>query len=119
MPSSTIEGRAPMSSQAKPIMAFSLTGIQRALIAGLLLECLGFTLSAPAFFTAANLFEILRFSVELGLLAGVLTPVLITGGIDLSVGSTIGRVSALFGPVSHDFHVSVPISRGLGLCVGF
>jgi rhamnose transport system permease protein len=98
--------------------AFRLTGIQRALFAGLLLECLAFALSAPAFFTATNLIEILRFSVELGLLAVALTPVLITGGIDLSVGSTIGLVSVIFGLVSHDFHFSVPISIAIGLLTG-
>jgi rhamnose transport system permease protein len=107
-----------MSSQAKMMTAFRLTGIQRALIAGLLLECLGFALSAPAFFTAANLIEILRFSVELGLLAVALTPVLITGGIDLSVGSTIGLVSIIFGVVSHDFHFSITISIAIGLLAG-
>jgi rhamnose transport system permease protein len=97
---------------------FRLTGIQRALLAGLFFECLAFGLSAPAFFTAGNLFEILRFSVELGLLAVALTPVLITGGIDLSVGSTIGLVSVIFGLSSHDLHFSIPVSIAIGLLVG-
>ena len=42
------------------------------------------------FFTLANFFEVVRLSVELGLLALALTPIVITGGIDLSVGSIMG-----------------------------
>ena len=105
----------PLPSDATP--GFGLTGMQRALLAGLFVECLIFSLSAPAFFTAGNLLEILRFSVELGLLAVALTPVLITGGIDLSVGSTIGLVSVIFGLASHDLHCSIAASIAIGLLV--
>ena len=42
------------------------------------------------FFTLANFFEVVRLSVELGLLALAMTPIMITGGIDLSVGSDHG-----------------------------
>ena len=38
-----------------------------------------------------------RFSVELGLLALALTPVIVTGGIDLSVGSMMGLAAVVFG----------------------
>ncbi len=60
------------------------------LLLALLAEAAVFSAIAPGFFTWANLFEILRFSVELGLLAVALTPIIIAGGIDLSVGSIIG-----------------------------
>ena len=106
----------PLQHRAMP--AFRITGTQGALLTGLFVECLIFALSAPAFFTSTNLFEILRFSVELGLLATALTPVLITGGIDLSVGSTIGLVSVIFGLVSHDLHCSIPVSIAIGLLIG-
>ena len=49
-----------------------------------------FSAVAPNFFTLGNFFEITRFSVELGLLAVALTPVIVAGGIDLSVGSMMG-----------------------------
>ncbi|MBS1799182.1 MAG: substrate-binding domain-containing protein [Acidobacteria bacterium] len=107
-----------MPSSHKGAPSFRLTGIQCALLAGLFIECLIFAVSSPAFFTATNLFEILRFSVELGLLAAALTPVLITGGIDLSVGSTIGLVSVIFGLASHDLHCSIPVSIAIGLLIG-
>ena len=37
---------------------------------------------AQNFFTLANFFEVVRLSVELGLLALAMTPIIITGGID-------------------------------------
>ena len=49
------------------------------------------------FLTAANAFEITRLSVEMGLLALALTPVIITGGIDLSVGSMMGLAAVVLG----------------------
>ena len=44
-----------------------------------------------------NFFEVTRFSVELGLLAVALTPVIISGGIDLSVGAMLGLAAVVFG----------------------
>ena len=58
------------------------------LLLALIAEIFLFSLVAPRFLVWTNLIEVLRFSVELGLLTIALTPVLITGGIDLSVGST-------------------------------
>src|SRR5437879_1429292 len=60
------------------------------LLIALLAEIAVFAVVAPNFFSAANFFEVTRFSVELGLIAVALTPVIITGGIDLSVGSMMG-----------------------------
>ncbi len=101
----------PTSSQHKSISTLRLTAIQRTLIVALFVESVVFTFFAPSFFTSANLFEILRFSVELGLLAVALTPVLISGGIDLSVGSTIGLVAVIFGIASRD--LNLPISAAI------
>src|SRR5690348_5428443 len=61
-----------------------------ALLVVLACECVVFASVSENFFTIANVFEIVRLSVELGLLALALTPIIITGGIDLSVGSALG-----------------------------
>jgi len=63
-----------------------------------------FTSVAQSFFTAANFLEVIRLSVELGLLALALTPVIITGGIDLSVGSMMGLSAVAFGSLVMDWH---------------
>ena len=63
----------------------------------LVAEAALFSAIAPNFFTLGNLFEMTRVSVELGLLAIALTPVIVTGGIDLSVGSMMGLAAVIFG----------------------
>src|SRR5260370_41603205 len=68
-----------------------------ALLLALVLEVAIFSAIAENFFTWGNFFEMIRFSVELGLLALALTPVIITGGIDLSVGSMMGLAAGVFG----------------------
>lgn len=95
-----------------------LTGIQWALVAALLLEVILFSIESPAFLTWVNLMEILRFSVELGLLAVALTPILITGGIDLSVGSTVGLVAVTFGMAWQHLHLPLLGALALALLVG-
>ena len=50
---------------------------------------------------SGNFFEMTRFSVELGLLAVALTPVIVSGGIDLSVGSMMGLAAVTFGAAYH------------------
>src|SRR5207247_1413983 len=62
------------------------------------------------FFTAANAFEIARLSVEVGLLALALTPVIVAGGIDLSVGSLIGLAAVLLGMMWRDAHLPLAVS---------
>lgn len=47
-------------------------------------------------------FDILRHSVEIGLLALAMTPIILTGGIDLSVGSTLGLCAVIFGKLWQD-----------------
>lgn len=47
-------------------------------------------------------FDILRHSVEIGLLALAMTPIILTGGIDLSVGSTLGLCAVIFGMLWQD-----------------
>jgi len=59
------------------------------------LVCVFFTLTTDAFLTAPNLLNLLRQSAPLLIVAVAMTFVITTGGIDLSVGSTLGLVNAL------------------------
>ncbi len=54
----------------------------------LLLECAIFSLSGNNFLSEGNAFEVTRLSVEIGLLALALTPIIITGGIENYSGSS-------------------------------
>src|SRR3989454_8478797 len=68
----------------------------------LLIEILIFSKTGENFATRGNLFEVLRLSTEIGLLALVMTPIILTGGIDLSVGSLLGLCAILFGKLWRD-----------------
>lgn len=59
-----------------------------------------------------NTFDIVRHSVEIGLLALVMTPIILTGGIDLSVGSLLGLCAILFGKLWRDAGLS-PMAAGI------
>jgi rhamnose transport system substrate-binding protein len=56
-----------------------------------------FTVAGTNFGTWRNLVELVRLAGEIGLLALALTPIIITGGIDLSVGALMGLVAVVFG----------------------
>ena len=81
-------------------------------------EILFFSAIAPNFFTLGNFFEITRFSVELGLLAVALTPVIVAGGIDLSVGSMMGLAAVCFGAGYHTWHLALPLAAACAVLVG-
>jgi len=89
-----------------------------ALLLALILEVAIFSVIAENFFTWGNFFEMIRFSVELGLLALALTPVIITGGIDLSVGSMMGLAAVVFGAAWRDWHLSLPEAAVIALLLG-
>ena len=87
-------------------------------------EVLLFTLAGRRFGTTDNVINIVRHSVEIGLLALVMTPIILTGGIDLSVGSMLGLCAVLFGKLWRD--AGLPpwaagvCTLGIGaLCGGF
>ncbi len=89
-----------------------------AVLAALVFEILLFSAIAPNFATTGNFFEIARLSVELGLLAIALTPVLITGGIDLSVGSMMGLSAVLFGAAYRDWNLPIAGAAAVSLVTG-
>jgi ribose/xylose/arabinose/galactoside ABC-type transport system permease subunit len=84
----------------------------------LLVEIVIFSVTGSNFFTRGNLFQILRLSTEIGLLALVMTPVILTGGIDLSVGSLLGLCANAFGKMWRDFHFPIPIAAAGTIVVG-
>src|SRR5437764_5345582 len=61
-----------------------------------------FSFIGTNFLSGGNAFELVRLAVEVGLLALALAPVIVTGGIDLSVGSLMGLSAVLFGMLSRD-----------------
>jgi len=96
----------------------SLSAGEWILLGALSAEIAFFAAIAQNFFTLENFFEILRLSVELGLLAIALTPIIVTGGIDLSVGSMMGLAAVLFGAAYRDWGMATSGAAVVALLAG-
>ena len=72
------------------------------LLVVLVVEVILFSALGPRFGTLENSSDIIRHSVEIGLLALVMTPIILTGGIDLSAGSLLGLCAVVFGKLWRD-----------------
>src|SRR5438876_5470639 len=75
-------------------------------------------MTGSRFLTLDNAFGTLRSNLEVGLLAVALTPVILTGGIDLSVGSLIGICAIVLGKLWRDAHWSISGAAAGTLAVG-
>ncbi len=93
------------SSKPRSLLA-ALARPEAVLFIVLVAEVLYFNAVGRNFGTAANIANIVRQSVEIGLLALVMTPVILTGGIDLSVGSLVGLCAVAFGMLWKDAGLS-------------
>jgi len=70
------------------------------------------------FFTAENLLNQGRLMSEVGLVALAMTFVIVTGGIDLSVGSILGLTAILLGVFWKNVGLPLPAAMGLALACG-
>lgn len=79
-----------------------------------------FTLQAPNFAEATNFSNVARQVAVLGLIATAQTVVILTAGIDLSVGSTVALASVLtaMGLREGDPWLGIAMALGAGLLVG-
>ena len=80
-------------------------------------ECALFAATGANFLSVANAMEITRLAVEVGLLALALTPIIITGGIDLSVGSMMGLAAVTLGALWRDGGVPMALAVPITLVV--
>jgi len=83
--------------------------------------CIVFSITTDAFLSAGNLLNLLRQSAPLLIVAIAMTFVITTGGIDLSVGSTVALVNAL-AAIALRADLPWPLVSigmiGVGACVG-
>lgn len=70
------------------------------------------------FLTLDNLLNQGRLTTEVGLIALPMTFIIITGGIDLSVGSIVGLCAILLGYSWKNFGLPLPLAIGFSLVVG-
>ncbi len=84
----------------------------------LLLTVLAFALISPNFLQPANLSLILQQTAVIGTLALGQTLIILTAGIDLSVGSIMVLCSIIMGRLSADLGVPAPVALLVGLASG-
>jgi ribose/xylose/arabinose/galactoside ABC-type transport system permease subunit len=107
-----------MTSNSSTDWKALLLRFETLLVAVLLAEILIFSRIAENFATTGNGLEIIRLSVELGLLALVMTPIILTGGIDLSVGSLLGLCAICFGKLWRDAGLPPALAALCTLLIG-
>ncbi|MBN9027116.1 MAG: ABC transporter permease [Rhizobiales bacterium] len=86
-------------------------------ILAILLVIVLFALASQSdrFFTTANLLNQGRLMAEVGLVALAMTFVIVTGGIDLSVGSILGLTAILLGVFWHNLGMPLPVAMVLAI----
>src|SRR5262249_32671418 len=112
-----------MSAQAlpeneRPARSGPAATQERVLALLLALEVAVFAALGTNFLSRENAFEVVRLSVEIGLLALALTPVIVTGGIDLSVGSLMGLSAVLLGKLWRDGGLPVGVAAVATVGIG-
>jgi len=88
------------------------------LVAVIVLEVILFQALGRRFLDGANVSNIFRHAVEIGLLALAMTPVILTGGIDLSVGSMMGLCAVCFGMMVKEASMSPLVAGILSVGIG-
>ncbi|MGB3635228.1 MAG: ABC transporter permease [Rubrobacteraceae bacterium] len=87
------------------------------LFAVLILVVVAMSFLSPNFLTLSNMLNTSRFFTEIGLIALGMTLIIITGGIDLSVGSSLAIVSVAVG-FSFAAGLPLPLAILFGVFVG-
>jgi ribose transport system permease protein len=86
------------------------------------LACLALTLATDTFATERNLFNVTRNFAFVGIVALGMTAVIITAGIDLSVGSVVvlsGMVAGMTMAAGYSIWIAAALAIGAALLVGF
>ncbi|MES2476272.1 MAG: ABC transporter permease [Verrucomicrobiota bacterium] len=84
----------------------------------ILLEVVLFQALGRNFLVGRNVSNVFRHSVEIGLLALAMTPVILTGGIDLSVGSMMGLCAVLFGMMVNNLGLDPWVAGAVAVAIG-
>jgi ribose transport system permease protein len=114
-------GAAPTAqAQSKRIQPSALfSTVRRSGLLGLLvLLCILAAVISPTFLQVANLINVLRQIALYGIVGIGMTFVILTAGIDLSVGSTVGIVAIAITQILNGTLLPSWVALGIGLIVG-
>ncbi len=101
----------------------SITALRRLILIGLLLAIgLGLSLASPSFLKLDNLMTLLQEASQTGIVAVGFTLVLITAGIDMSIGAVIAITAMICANFLTYTHIPafafIPVALGAGCLVG-
>lgn len=77
-----------------------------------------FAATAPGFFSKENLANIPQQIVHVVIIATGMTLVIITGGIDLSVGCIVALTAVIFSILLESYHLAIPLAIVVALALG-
>ncbi len=112
-----IRGAGSSAAAARTPLSRLLSGSGGALLGFILLFAI-FSLTTPRFFSVNNLVNVVDQVTVIGVLAIGATAVIITGGIDLSVGSVLALSTMVLGWLSHDGGVPMWVAMLAAVAVG-
>lgn len=108
----------PLPQAAKRIVPWWLLRHETMLVVILLVALIVLGALNNRFLTLDNLLNQGRLTTEVGLIALPMTFIIITGGIDLSVGSIVGLCAILLGYSWKNLGFPLPLAIGFSLLVG-
>jgi rhamnose transport system permease protein len=108
----------PLPQAARRVAPWWLTRHETMLAAILLVALIVLGALNSRFLTLDNLLNQGRLTTEVGLIALPMTFIIITGGIDLSVGSIVGLCAILLGYSWKNFGFPLPLAIAFSLLVG-
>lgn len=114
--------RGPTGTRRSSFFAGGVQIQEYGLVAVLLFEILLWALVSPSFFTSTNLINIARAAAAIGIMAVGMLFVILTAGIDLSVGasvSLIGMVAASMVAAWDNALLALVVSLAAGALIGF
>ncbi len=115
--------RAATRSSAGDLFRAALLRQESVLVVMLVVALIGLATQSDRFLTTDNLLNQGRLMAEVGLMALPMTFVMITGGIDLSVGSILGLCAILTGYAWHNLDLplwsSILVALGVGTLAGY
>ena len=125
-PANPVPAGAAREDAPKPPgrMAAILGSLEIRMLGLALLLAIVLSLSSPFFLTERNIFNILDQSVVIGIVAVGMTFVILTGGIDLSVGAVFGLTGIILAqllqtvPIPLAIPIAVLAGAGIGLFSG-
>lgn len=111
-----MEKTIPAKADSRPTLAELVSRFSRLFILALLCVLMAFV--APGFFRVSNLLNVLRAASLLAILAVGQTIIVLTGGIDLSMGTVATLAAIMTAWMLDRAHVPVPVAMAAGMAVG-